>query len=275
MARTEKLRVKRAKPAITQGRRKPMHDLTGKTAIITGSASGIGRAQAELFAVQGANVIVADRDAAGKEVAGAIGSAACFVQHDVTSLESWSRIVEAALETFGGIDILVNTAGVPGTEQAIEDLSLDTFTMVWQVNTLGVFLGIKSVVPTMKTAGRGAIVNVVSAAAMTASPGTHAYAASKWGTRGMTRTAARELARFGIRVNSIYPGPVHTPMLESVGVSADYIATLITDVDFAARPEDIAQATLYLVSDEARHAYGAELAIDGGQSIASGGPTRR
>jgi len=252
-----------------------VHDLTGRTAIITGAASGIGRAQAELLAAQGANVILADRDTAGEGVAGLIGSRARFVLHDVTSEESWPRVVRAALDTFGGIDILVNTAGVPGTEQPIEDLSVETFTMVWQVNTLGVFLGLKSVVPTMKAAGRGAIVNVISAAAMTASPGTHAYAASKWGTRGMTRTAARELARFGIRLNSIYPGPVHTPMLESVGVSADLIAMSITDVDFAARPEDIAQATLYLVSDEARYAYGAELAVDGGQSIASGGPTRR
>lgn len=247
-----------------------MHDLKGRTAIITGSASGIGRAQAELLAAQGANVMVADRDTAGEGVAGVIGSRARFVLLDVTSEESWSRVVRAALDAFGGIDILVNTAGITGPAEAIEDLSVETFTQVWQVNTLGVFLGMKSVVPTMKAAGKGAIVNVVSAAAMTASPGTHAYAASKWATRGLTRTVARELARAGIRVNSIYPGPVHTAMLGATGISADDIAKVITDVDFAALPADIAQATLYLVSDEARYAYGTELAVDGGQSIASG-----
>lgn len=247
-----------------------MHDLTGRTAIITGSASGIGKAQAELLAAQGANVIVADRDHAGEEVARAIGSKGRFVMHDVTSEKSWSQVVRTAKDAFGAIEILVNTAGITGPADAIETLSVETFSRVWQVNTLGVFLGIKAVVPTMKAAGKGAIVNVVSAAALTASPGTHAYAASKWGTRGLSRTVARELAPAGIRVNSIYPGPVHTPMLGATGVSADDIAKIITDVDFAARPEDIAQATLYLVSDEARYAYGTELAVDGGQAIASG-----
>ena len=243
-----------------------MHNLSGKVAIITGAASGIGKAQAELLAAHGATVIVADVNPAGANVAEAIGEKALFAVHDVTSEGDWAALVELTKERFGSVDILINTAGI-SISGSITETTAETFTKVWQVNTLGVFLGIKAVVEPMKQAGGGVIINVASAAAFRGYPGTHAYSASKWAVRGLSKTTARELASSGIRVNSIYPGPVDTPLLRNRGQDPDQIAKFVTDVGFAAQPEDIAQATLFLVSNEARYAYGAELCVDGGQSI--------
>ena len=243
-----------------------MHNLSGKVAIVTGAASGIGKAQAKLLAAHGASVIVADVDPAGANVAEAIGEKALFTAHDVTSEGDWARLVELAENRFGSVDILINTAGI-SISGSITEMTAEAFTKVWQVNTLGVFLGIKAVVEPMKRAGGGAIINIASAAAFKGYPGTHAYSASKWAVRGLSKTTARELASSGIRVNSIYPGPVDTPLLRNRGQDPDHIAKMVTDVGFAAQPEDIAQATLFLVSSEARYAYGAELCVDGGQSI--------
>ena len=243
-----------------------MHNLSGKVAIITGAASGIGKAQAELLAAHGATVIVADVNPAGANVAEAIGEKALFAVHDVTSEGDWAALVELTKERFGSVDILINTAGI-SISGSITETTAETFTKVWQVNTLGVFLGIKAVVEPMKQAGGGVIINVASAAAFRGYPGTHAYSASKWAVRGLSKTTARELASSGIRVNSIYPGPVDTPLLRNRGQDPDQIAKMVTDVGFAAKPEDIAHATLFLVSNEAGYAYGTELCVDGGQSI--------
>ena len=244
-----------------------MGKLDGKVAIVTGAASGIGAAQARILGGAGANVILADINPdRGQAVAAAIGANAIFVAHDVTSQESWTSLVEVAERRFGRVDILVNTAGI-SRGGSIEDMTLETFMSVFQVNTVGVFLGTKAVVGVMTRLGGGAIVNVASAAAFHGYAGTHAYSASKWAVRGLTKTTARELASRKIRVNAIFPGPISTDLLIGLGQDPDAVARAVTAVGYAGAPEDVAAATLYLVSDDARYVYGAELAVDGGQAI--------
>ena len=244
-----------------------MGKLDGKVAIVTGAASGIGAAQATALGNAGAKVILADVNPdRGQEVAEAIGENAIFVTHDVTSPESWTNLIDVAERRFGRVDILVNTAGI-SIGGSIEEMTPETFMRVFQVNTLGVFLGTKAVVGVMTRIGGGAIVNVASAAAFHGYPGTHAYSASKWAVRGLTKTTAKELAPRKIRVNAIFPGPISTDLLIGRGQDPDAIARAVTAVGHAGTPEDIAAATLYLVSDDARYVYGAELAVDGGQAI--------
>jgi 3alpha(or 20beta)-hydroxysteroid dehydrogenase len=243
-----------------------MGKLDGKVAIITGAASGIGAAQASLLAAEGAAVVLADISPEGEKVAAEIGGNAIFVSHDVTRQESWTNLVETAERQFGRIDILVNTAGI-SRSGSIDDITVEMFMSVFQVNTLGVFLGTKAVVGPMTRAGGGAIVNIASAAAFHGYPGTHAYSASKWAVRGLTKTTAKELASRKIRVNAIFPGPISTKLLIGRGHDPDAVARVVTAVGYAGAPEDIAAATLYLVSEDARYVYGAELAVDGGQAI--------
>lgn len=243
-----------------------MGKLDGKVAIVTGAASGIGAAQARALAAEGASVVLADISPDAQKVAEEIGGKAIFISHNVTQQESWTNLVEATERRFGRIDILVNTAGI-SRSGAIEEMTAETFMSVFQVNTLGVFLGIKAVVGHMSRIGGGAIVNVASAAAFHGYPGTHAYSASKWAVRGLTKTTARELAPRKIRVNAIFPGPISTNLLIGRGQDPEAVARAVTAVGHAGTPEDIAAATLYLVSEDARYVYGAELSVDGGQAI--------
>lgn len=244
-----------------------MGRLQGKFAIVTGSARGIGEAQARAIAGEGASVILIDVRPEGEKIATDIGSNAVFVQHDVSDEAGWAKVIALAEDRFGRIDILVNTAGIVAPSQPLAETSAENFLNVFKVNTLGVMLGMKAVVPAMTRAGGGAIINTVSAAAFAGMPETHPYAASKWAARGLTKSAATELAKSRIRVNAIFPGPVATHMLWDLGVEPDMVAQAITPVGFAAQPRDIADATVFLASDEARYIYGAELAVDGGQSI--------
>lgn len=244
-----------------------MGRLQGKVAIVTGAARGIGEAQARAIAAEGASVILVDIRPEGEKVAADIGPNAVFVQHDVADEAGWTKVVALAEERFGRIDILVNTAGIVAPSQPLAETSADAFMDVFKVNTLGVMLGMKAVVGAMTRAGAGAIINTVSAAAFTGGPATHPYTASKWATRGLSQAAANELAKSKIRVNAIFPGPVATHMLWDLGVDPDQLGQMITPAGFAAQPRDIADATVFLASDEARYIYGAELSVDGGQSI--------
>lgn len=244
-----------------------MGRLQGKVAIITGAARGIGEAQARAIAAEGASVILLDVRPEGEMVAQAIGATASFLHHDVTDEAGWTKVVTLAQERFGRIDILVNTAGIVAPSQPLAETSAEWFMDVFKVNTLGVMLGMKAVAGPMTSAGSGAIINTVSAAAFTGGPFTHPYTASKWAARGLSKAAANELAKSGIRVNAIFPGLVGTHMLWDLGVEPDQVAQAITPVGFAAQPRDIADATVFLASDEARYIYGAELAVDGGMSI--------
>jgi len=182
-----------------------MGRLDGKVAIITGAARGTGEATARLFAREGARVVVSDvLDQAGERVAQSIGQAACFAHLDVTSEDDWRAAATMAVDRFGGLDVLVNNAGVL-LMAAIQDTSASDFERVVRVNQMGTFLGIKAVIEPMKRAGRGSIVNISSVDGLTAKNGLVAYASSKWGVRGITRVAALELGRFGIRVNAVCP----------------------------------------------------------------------
>lgn len=243
-----------------------MGKLDGKVAIVTGAARGIGFAQARMLAGEGAAVVLTDVSPDGQRQAGSISGKTMFVEHDVSDWESWERVVRTTEKAFGGVHILVNTAGIV-RGGAIEDTTAEIFKKVFEVNTLGVFLGTKAVVEPMTRAGGGAIVNVCSSSAFRGEARTSAYSASKWAVRGLTKTTAKELASRRIRVNALFPGPTDTDLLRELGVDPDHVAAMITPVEFAASPDDIASATLYLVSDEARYVYGAELAVDGGHSI--------
>jgi 3alpha(or 20beta)-hydroxysteroid dehydrogenase len=188
--------------------------LEGKVALITGAAGGIGAASARRFAAEGALVLLtdADADAEGAErLQAELGDRASAREHDVSSEEGWREAVAWALETHSRIDVLLNNAGI-FLAAPLADTSLEEFRRVIDVNVVGVFLGMRAVAPAMSERRAGSIVNVSSVAGLTGSPMLTAYAASKWAVRGMTKVLAKELARFGVRVNSLHPGQIDTDM---------------------------------------------------------------
>jgi 3alpha(or 20beta)-hydroxysteroid dehydrogenase len=244
-----------------------MGRLDGKVALISGGARGQGEAEARLFASEGARVVVGDvLDADCARVAQEIGEAARAVRLDVTREESWERAVAATVDAFGKLDVLVNNAGIVRTG-ALESMSVEDYMAVVEVNQLGVFLGMRAVVPAMRAAGRGSIINISSNAGMEGVTGVIGYVASKWAVRGMTRTAAMELGPDGIRVNSVHPGGVDTPMInsgdfDSVDRDAVFGAQPIPRVG---QPEEIAQLVLFLASEESSFSTGSEFVADGGR----------
>jgi NAD(P)-dependent dehydrogenase (short-subunit alcohol dehydrogenase family) len=241
--------------------------LTGKVALVTGGASGMGKSEAMIFAREGARVVVADiLEAEGKAVATAIGDAARFVKLDVTNESEWQTVVSAAEREFGKLDILVNNAGISGTYTS--DLtSTDAWDKVMGINAKGVFLGMKHAVPALKRAGGGAIVNISSISGFAGQHGVHmAYNASKGAVRIMTKTAAVQWAADGIRVNSVHPGFMPA-MRTSVGsANPEWRAKVLRAVPMKreGRVEEVAHAVLFLASDEASYITGTELVVDGG-----------
>ncbi|MER5185746.1 glucose 1-dehydrogenase [Streptomyces sp. NPDC002896] len=247
-----------------------MISLKGRTALITGAARGQGEAEARLFAALGANVVIGDiLDDEGTEVARSIGPAARYTRLDVTDESRWAAAVDTAVADFGGLDILVNNAGVYRSGPLVEETA-ESFESVLRVNLVGPFLGIRAVLEPMRRAGGGAIVNVSSVAGLTGLARTGGYGASKWGLRGLTKTAALELGEFGIRVNSVHPGLIDTPMVAGVAPprgAGRHPAVALRRVGL---PEDVAGLVAFLVSDDASYLTGAEIAADGGWSA---GPT--
>jgi 3alpha(or 20beta)-hydroxysteroid dehydrogenase len=242
-----------------------MGRLDGKVAIITGAARGQGEAEARLFAREGAKVVVADvLDEEGERVAADIGDAAVFVHVDVSKEDDWERAIEAAGQ-LGPLNVLVNNAAILGPS-AIADTTLDMYMAVINVNQVGTFLGIRSAIEPMKAAGGGSIVNVSSIDGIGSKNGVVAYTSSKFAIRGMTKTAALELGRFGIRVNSIHPGGVNTLMGNPTGVEEEIINSAYQRqaIPRVGRPEEIANMALFLASDEASYCTGAEFVVDGG-----------
>lgn len=251
-----------------------MGRLTGKVAIITGAASGQGAAEARLFADEGAKVIATDlNETLLNEVVAEInakhGDVALAIKHNVAEEAEWIRIVEQAVEKFGKVNVLVNNAGISGNIHALEEITVEEWHKVMNINALGNFLGMKHVVPEMKKAGGGSIVNISSLAGINGYGSLTPYAASKGATRILTKGAANQLGPDNIRVNSVHPGFVDTPMIAQYTSNEEAYNYLVSAIPLRtiAQPEDIAYSVIYLASDEARFVTGEELIIDGGQSI--------
>jgi 3alpha(or 20beta)-hydroxysteroid dehydrogenase len=238
-----------------------------RVALVTGGARGQGAAEVRAFARGGACVVIADiLDAAGETLAAELGDAARYVRLDVADDRLWSAAVETAEAAFGPITALVNNAGVIRSAPITEE-TVDAFWRVIDVNLVGAFLGIRAVAPSMARAGGGSIVNISSMAGMTGSRSTAAYTSSKWGLRGLTKTAAIELAPQGIRVNSVHPGVIDTEMLMSTGRTRKefeqrWEGRLL--VPRLGTGEDVAELVVFLCSDDASYITGSELVIDGG-----------
>jgi 3alpha(or 20beta)-hydroxysteroid dehydrogenase len=243
--------------------------LDGKVALITGGARGMGKSHARHFAAEGARVVLGDLlDDRGSAVAAGLGAASCrYVHHDVTSEAGWAAAVGTALDAFGRLDVLVNNAGVLKFAD-ITDMPLADFRQVLEVNAVGCWLGMKAVIEPMKAAGGGSIVNISSIEGFTGAAGLSAYSASKFAVRGMTKAAASELGRFGIRVNSVHPGGVLTRMvLEAAGTSGHsdgegFLRSM--PLGRFAEPAEISRLVAYLASDDASYSTGSEFVADGG-----------
>jgi len=240
--------------------------LKGKVCIITGAAQGMGEATARLFASEGAKLVLCDVNAEkGEAVAKDLGDNAMFHKLDVSSDDDWAATVKAAQDKFGTVDVLVNNAGLVHFTP-IEMLNPEDFHKILSVNTLGPILGTKHVTPVMKAAGKGSIVNISSVDGLRGANGLTCYTASKWALRGVTKCHAYELGGSGIRVNSVHPGGVDTPMGNAAGRPKEQVNQVFRRLPLGriGDPGEIANATLFLASDEASYITGAELAVDGG-----------
>ena len=241
--------------------------LQGKVALITGAASGMGRSEAEIFAKEGANVVLADvLDAEGKAVADGIGANARYVHLDVTSEPAWEQVIATTVSQFGKLDVLVNNAGISGSFDP-DLMSTAVWDKLMDVNAKGVFLGMKHALPVMVKAGSGSIVNISSVSGFVAQLGLHmAYNASKGAVRLMTKSAAVQYARKGIRVNSVHPGVLPAMRTSKAAADPAYRDKMLAAVPMgrAGRVEEVAYAVLFLASDEASYITGTELVVDGG-----------
>lgn len=241
--------------------------MAGKIALISGGASGLGAAQAALFAREGAKVVIGDlQEDLGNTVVAAIrqeGGQAAYIRLDVTDTGSWQAAIAAVVSEFGGLTTLVNNAGIfhPG---GVEAETEDGWSRMIAVNQTGVFLGMKVAVPELLKSGNASIVNISSLFGLIGSPDAISYHASKAAVRVMSKGTALEFAKRGIRVNTIFPGQIRTPILADITPEQDAAIKAMIPMGYVGDPTDIANGSLYLASDEARYVSGAELWIDGG-----------
>lgn len=245
--------------------------LEGKVALVSGGSQGMGATEARLFAREGAKVVIGDiLDEQGRKVEAEIsegGGEATYVHLDVTQEADWSRAVETAVGKYGKLDVLVNNAGIGARPIKIEDLSQEDWDRIMDVNGKGVFLGTRAAIPEMRKAGGGSIVNISSQAGIVRM---HAsapqYQASKGAVRLFTKAAAVQYVKEGIRVNSVRPGPIVTPMSEWARSDPERYQAVISGVPLGryGQPEEVALGVLYLASDESSYVTGTELVIDGG-----------
>ncbi|MGM9943602.1 MAG: glucose 1-dehydrogenase [Lysinibacillus sp.] len=240
-----------------------MSRLSNKVAIITGAAQGMGAAHARLFIEEGAKVVLTDlNEEKGNALAAELGENALFVKQNVTSEEDWATVIAKAEEAFGPVNVLVNNAGIIIAKNML-DITLEEYRRIVEINQVSVFLGMKAVAASMQKAGGGSIVNISSMNGLVA--GAIGYTDTKFAVRGMTKAAAISLAPMGIRVNSVHPGVIATPMVvqkdtkESVEAFAKFIP-----LKRVAQPEEVSKMVLFLASDESSYSTGSEFIIDGG-----------
>ena len=247
-----------------------MKRFSKKTVLITGGAGGQGASHMRGYIAEGANVVIGDvRDELGRSLAEEAGDRALFVHLDVTSESDWATAIAATESRFGPLSILVNNAGIGSPPVLIEDGSLEDWQQIIAVNITGQYLGIRAATPSLRRGGGGSIVNIASMAADTGIAYLAPYVVSKWGVRGLTRTAALELGRDHIRVNSVHPGVVNTPFItEPLRPGVAPVSDTYSAEPFAikrlAEPQEITNVVLFLTSDEASFITGSDFVADGG-----------
>jgi len=243
--------------------------LDGKIAVVTGAARGQGEATARVFAAHGAKVVLADMlETEAQAVAASLGDNAMAYKLNVSSEDDWNALAKAVEAKWGAADILVNNAGVVHPAGML-DLTKADFERVLSINLIGSWLGIKALAPGMVAKGKGAIVNICSSSALWGMNGLTAYSASKWALRGISKTAAMELGPKGVRVNAVFPGGINTVMGNVTNEEASELAKYYVGQPIAriGEPEEVANTSLFLVSDDASYVCGAEIAVDGGMTM--------
>jgi 3alpha(or 20beta)-hydroxysteroid dehydrogenase len=240
-----------------------MNRLEGKVAIITGAAQGMGAAHARRFVEEGAKVVITDlNEEKGAALANELGANALFVKQNVTNEAEWATVVETAEAKFGPVNILVNNAGITMAKSILQ-VSLEEYRRIVDINQVSVFLGMKTVIPSMQKAGGGSIVNISSINGLVG--GAVGYTDTKFAVRGITKAAALECANYGIRVNSVHPGVIATPMVVQGDTKAavEEFAKHIP-MKRVAQSEEVTNVVLYLATDESSYSTGAEFVVDGG-----------
>lgn len=233
--------------------------LAGKVALISGGARGMGASHARAMVAEGAKVMIADLlDEEGAAVAAELGDAARYLHLDVTDPDGWAAAVAATLGAFGRLNVVVNNAGIINVG-TVEDYDLTDWQRIIDINLTGVFLGMRASVKAMRDSGGGSIINISSIEGLAGTAMTHGYTAAKFGVRGITKSAALELGQWGIRVNSVHPGLIRTPMI--TGVPEDIFQTALGR---AADPIEVSNLVVYLASDESSYSTGSEFVVDGG-----------
>ena len=242
-----------------------MKRLEGKVAIITGAAQGMGASHARKFVEEGAKVVLTDLNKEkGEALSAELGENALFVSQNVTSAEDWANVVAEAEKTFGKVDVLVNNAGITMAKSILQTTE-EEYRRIVEINQVSVFLGMKTVIPAMQKAGGGSIVNISSMNGLVA--GAIGYTDTKFAVRGMTKAAAIECANYGIRVNSVHPGVIATPMVvqEDTKAAVEAFSKHIP-LKRVAEPEEVSNLVLYLACDESSYSTGSEFVIDGGMT---------
>ena len=242
-----------------------MTRLEGKVAIITGAAQGMGASHAKLFVEQGAKVVLTDlNEEKGQAFAAELGENALFVKQNVANEADWATVVATAEEKFGPVNVLVNNAGITMAKPLLET-TVEEYRRIVEINQVSVFLGMKTVLPSMQKAGGGSIVNVSSMNGLVA--GAIGYTDTKFAVRGMTKAAAMEAAQYNVRVNSVHPGVIATPMVvqEDTKAAVEAFAKHIP-LGRVAQPEEVSNMVLFLASDESSYSTGSEFVIDGGMT---------
>ncbi|UFU00262.1 glucose 1-dehydrogenase [Radiobacillus kanasensis] len=240
-----------------------MDRLKDKVAIITGGARGMGASHARLFVNEGAKVMIADiLEQEGQALAEELGENAKFMKLDVTKADNWDEVVSVTENAFGPVNVLVNNAGI-SMNKSIEETSIEEYRRIVDINQVSVFLGMKAVIPSMKKANSGSIVNISSINGLVG--GAIGYTDTKFAVRGMTKAVALGLAHYGIRANSVHPGVIETPMIVQED-SKDAIEQFAKHIPNkrVAKPEEVSNLVLYLASDESSYSTGSEFVVDGG-----------